>query len=170
MSETRVRVKETVELIGLFGVMASLIFVGLEIRQNAAATRAATAQEVTSAFRDLNLAMAGDAEMTRLIIEFSRTPELASPVEQAQIKALWRAAFHIWSNTFYQNLNGTIDLQIYEGMVSEASARAGSSTVFWAWESERFIYPEFFQNFMDSLFTMAASEPNLELPDSLDRR
>lgn len=67
MSETRARVKETVELIDLFGVMASLIFVGLEIRQNAAATRAATAQEVTSAFRDLNLVMAGDAEMTRLL-------------------------------------------------------------------------------------------------------
>ena len=58
MSETGVRVRRTAELIGLFGVMASLIFVGLEIRQNAAATRAATAQEVTSAFRDLNLAMA----------------------------------------------------------------------------------------------------------------
>jgi hypothetical protein len=42
--------------------------------------------------------------------------------------------------------------------------------VVWAWESERFIYPEFFQNYMDSLVTMAASEPNLQLIDSLDRR
>jgi hypothetical protein len=170
MSKTRARVKETVELIGLFGVMASLIFVGLEIRQNAAATRAATAQEVTSAFRDLNLVLAGDAEMNRLLVEFGDTPELMSPVEQNQIKAFWRAVFHIWSNTSYQNLNGTIDPQIYEGMVSEASARAGSRSVAWSWESERFIYPEFFQNFMDSLFTVAASAPNLELLDSLDRR
>jgi hypothetical protein len=37
MSETGVRVKKTGELIGLFGVIASLIFVGLEIRQTAAA-------------------------------------------------------------------------------------------------------------------------------------
>ena len=55
-------------------------------------------------------------------------------------------------------------------MVSEASARAGQRSVVWAWESERFIYPKFFRNFMDSLLTMAASEPNPELLDSLDRR
>jgi hypothetical protein len=103
-------------------------------------------------------------------MEFALTPELASLVEQAQILAFWRALFHIWSNTFYQNLNRTIDLQIYKGMVSEAPARAGQRSVVWAWESERFIYPDFFRNFMDSRFTMAASEPKLELLDSLERR
>jgi hypothetical protein len=70
--------------------------------------------------------MAGDADMTRLVMEFVGNPELASPAEQAQILAFWRALFHIWSNTLYQNLNGTIDLQIYEGMVSEASAKSRS--------------------------------------------
>lgn len=108
--------------------------------------------------------------MTRLLIESGNTPELTSPAEQAQILAFWRAVFHIWSNTSYQNLNGTIDPQIYEGMVSEASARANQRSVAWAWESERFIYPEFFQDFMDSLFTVAASAPNRELLDSMDRR
>ena len=109
--------------------------------------------------------------MTRLITEFRLNPESASPVDQAQIKAFFRALFHIWSNTYYQNLNRTLDPQIYEGMVSEVStyARAGSRSVFWAWESERFIYPEGFRNFMDSLSTTAASEPNLELLDSLGR-
>ena len=58
MSDKAERVRRVFELVGLFGVVASLIFVGLEVRQSAAATRAATAQEVTSAFRDLNLAMA----------------------------------------------------------------------------------------------------------------
>ena len=53
---------------------------------------------------------------------------------------------------------------------SEAPARAGQRSVVWAWESERFIYPDFFRNFMDSRFTMAASEPKLELLDSLERR
>lgn len=170
MSETGVRVRRTAELFGLFGVMASLIFVGLETRQNAAATRAATAQEVTSAFRDINLAMAGDAEMTRIIIEFRLDPESASPVEQARLEAFWRAAFHIYSNVFYQNLNGTVAPQIYEGMVSEVStyAREGVRSVFWAWEAERFIYPAAFRNFMDSLSATVASEASLELLDSLD--
>ena len=172
MSENRGRIRSVAELIGLFGVMSSLIFVGLEVRQNAAATRAATAQEVTSAFRDLNLFMAGDTELTRLITEFRFNPDSASPVEQARIKAFFRALFHIWSNTYYQNLNRTIDPQIFEGMVSEVStyARAGSRAVFWAWESERFIYPAAFRSFMDSISATAASEANVELLDSIGRR
>lgn len=172
MSETGVQLRRTAELIGLFGVMASLIFVGLETRQSAAATRAATAQEVTSAFRDINLAMAGDEELTRILVEFGLNPESASPVEQARLMAFWRAAFHIYSNVFYQNLNGTVAPQLYEGMVSEVStwARSGLRSVFWAWESERFIYPAGFRNFMDSVSATAVSEPNLELLDSLNRR
>ena len=103
--------------------------------------------------------------------EFRFNPDSASVVEQAQIKAFFRALFHIWSNTYYQNLNGTIDPQIFEGMVSEVStyARAGSRSVFWAWESERFIYPAAFRSFMDSISATAASEPNVELLDSIGR-
>jgi hypothetical protein len=44
MSAARTRMRGTVELVGLAGLIASLMFVGLEVRQNAAATRAATAQ------------------------------------------------------------------------------------------------------------------------------
>jgi len=171
MSDKAERVRRVFELVGLFGVVASLIFVGLEVRQSAAATRAATAQEVTSAFRDLNLAMATDAELSGLITKYRTNPEEASEVEKTQLMAFNRALFHIWSNAYYQNLNGTIDPQIYEGMVSEVStyARAGIRSIFWAWESQSFIYPEAFRAFMDSIAATAPDQPNDALMDSIVR-
>ena len=171
MSAPRSRTRGIVEVVGLAGLIASLVFVGLEVRQNAAATRAATAQEVSSSFRDLNLMMAGDAEFLGILISYRQNPEDAPPVDQARLRSFFRALFHIWSNVYYQNLNGTIDDQIYDGMVSEVStyARSGLRAPFWAWESERFIYPVQFRTFMDSIAATAASEPNRAALDSLGR-
>jgi hypothetical protein len=169
MSATRSRLRGIVEIIGLAGLIASLVFVGLEVSQNAAATRAATAQEISSSFRDINLMMAGDAEFSEMLVSSSQNPEDAPPVDQARLRSFFRALFHIWSNVYYQNLNGTVDDQIYDGMVSEVSAyaRSGFRAPFWAWESARFIYPVQFRTFMDSIAATAASGPDRAALDSL---
>jgi hypothetical protein len=171
MTDPSSRVRHIVEIVGLAGLIGSLLFVGLEVRQNAAATRAATAQEVSSSFRDLNLMMAGDADFIRILTTYRQNPEDATVVEQQRLRSFFRALFHIWSNVYYQNLNGTVDAQIYDGMVSEVStyASAGLRAPFWAWESERFIYPEQFRAFMDSLSGTLASEPDEAALDSLGR-
>jgi hypothetical protein len=165
-----VRLRRTIEAVGLLGVVASMLFVGLEVRQNSAATRAGTAQEVSSGFRDINLMLAGDRELLRILVEYRLNPETASLVDQAQIRAFYRALFHVWSNMYYQNLNGTVDPQIYDAMVTEAStyAKAGARSVFWVWETERYVYPVEFGAFMDSIAATAVT-PDLELLDSIGR-
>ena len=110
MAAPRSRTRGFVEIVGLAGLIASLVFVGLEVRQNAAATRAATAQEVSRSFRDLNLRMAGDGEFVEILISYRQNPEDAPPVDQQRLRSFFRALFHIWSNVYYQNLNGTIDV------------------------------------------------------------
>ncbi len=116
--------------------------------------------------------MSGDEALLAAIDDYRQTPDSAPPIAQMRLKAFYRALFHIWSNVFYQNLNGTVDPQIFESMLSEVSvyARAGSRAPFWAWRSERFIYPAEFRAFMDSIAATAPAEPDLELLDSLGRR
>ena len=46
------------ELIGLFGVISSLVFVGVEIRQNTAAVKGATHQTVAEQINELTLTIA----------------------------------------------------------------------------------------------------------------
>ncbi|UCC24384.1 MAG: hypothetical protein JSU98_11680 [Gemmatimonadales bacterium] len=54
------------ETLGTLGVIASLVFVGLEIQQNTQAVRAAAIQESTNVARQQVLAIAADPELTRL--------------------------------------------------------------------------------------------------------
>ena len=157
--------RNVVEAVGIVGVIGSLIFVGGELRQNAIATRAATNAEVSVAFVELNLMLASSPDLARAFAEYGNDPGTA-PIE-AQILMLgsWRALFHIWSNAHRQHMNGTLDPAIYDSVVQEISTyAAGAMETYnnldivrrrglmnWAWQNERFIYNQEFQEFVDGI-------------------
>lgn len=157
--------QNTVEAIGIVGVIGSLIFVGGELRQNAIATRAAMNADIAVAFVDVNLVVASSPELTKSLAEFADDPAAAPRDAQIQMLAIWRAVFHVWSNVHRQHLNGTIDPAIFDSVVQEISTYATISAddnknvdvarrqvfVLWAWESERFIYNPDFQEFIDGI-------------------
>lgn len=157
--------QNTVEAIGIIGVIGSLIFVGGELRQNAIATRAAMNADIAVAFVDVNLVVASSPELTKRVAEYADNPAAAPRDAQIQMLAIWRAVFHVWSNVHRQHLNGTIDPAIFDSVVQEISTYAGVTPdnnqnadiarrqvfVLWAWESERFIYNPDFQEFIDGI-------------------
>jgi hypothetical protein len=54
---TSTRNQRIAEFVGLVGVIGSLVFVGLEVRQSTLATKAATDASLADSFRELNLAI-----------------------------------------------------------------------------------------------------------------
>ena len=152
--------RQVIETVGLLGVVVSLIFVGLEVRQNSISTRSATNAAVADAFIELNLVLASNPELARIIAEHAGNPEAASPREISQLLAFWRGIFHIWSNAHRQHLNDTLDPAIYSSIVQEVTTYAEGSVIDqqlsergtamrWAWESERYIFNPDFQAFID---------------------
>jgi hypothetical protein len=157
--------RNVAEGIGILGVIGSLIFVGGELRQNAIATRAATNAEVSLAFVELNLMLASSPELARAFAEHADDPATAPREAQILMTGSWRALFHIWSNAHRQHLNGTLDPAIYESVVQEISTYSvgtmethdnvdlvrRKALMNWAWQNERFIYNQEFQNFVDEI-------------------
>lgn len=159
------KLNDWIQAVGLFALVASLIFVGIEVRQNSVATRSATNAAVKDAFRELNLVIASSPELARALAVNADHPNEAPPEDRVQMLAMWRALFHTWSNVHRQHLNGTLDPVLYDAVVQEISMYAanarGTETVDdavrrsrqmrWAWESERFIFNLDFQKFVDGI-------------------
>ena len=61
--------RNTIELIGFVSVIASLIFVGMEIRQNTTAVRGATNQAISDQATELYLAMATNRNLASLTVK-----------------------------------------------------------------------------------------------------
>ena len=157
--------QSSVESIGLLAVVCSLVFVGVELRQNSVATMAQTNYAVAEGFIEINLTMATSAELASAMTNYKDDPALASKADKVQILGLWRALFHVWSNAHRQHLNDTLDPAIYASIVQEIStyAEPGADAINlkelsrrqrvmrWAWENERFIFNPDFQVFVDNI-------------------
>ena len=162
------KLNDWIQAVGLFALVASLIFVGIEVRQNSIATRSATNAAVKDAFRELNLVIASSPELARAITANAENPKSAPPEDRLQMLAMWRALFHIWSNVHRQHLNGTLDPALYNAVIQEISMYTGNARgtetvndaerrarhMQWAWESERFIFNLDFQIFVDGILSI----------------
>ena len=152
------------ELTGLVGIVGSLVFVGLEVRQNSVATRASANAAFADAFVELNLVLASSPELARAVVIAFDSPEKLSPEERILVLGMWRAMFHVWSNGHRQWTNETLDQVMYESIISEISTYGRNidgtgRSMRWAWESERFIFNSEFQLFVDELIG-AGSDAN----------
>jgi hypothetical protein len=159
------KLNDWIQAVGLFALIASLIFVGIEVRQNSIATRSATNAAVKDAFREFNSVIASSPELAKAIAANGENPSDAPPKDRVQMLAMWRALFHVWSNVHRQHLNGTLDPALYDAVVQEISMYAGNARgaetvddaerrarqMRWAWESDRFIFNLDFQIFVDGI-------------------
>lgn len=159
------KLNDWIQAVGLLALVASLIFVGIEVRQNSIATRSATNAAVKDAFREINSVIASSPELAQALAANAESPNDAPPEDRVQMLAMWRALFHIWSNVHRQHLNGTLDPALYNAVVQEISMYSGNARgtetvddaqrrarqMKWAWESERFIFNLDFQIFVDGI-------------------
>ena len=68
--------REAFELVGLLGVIGSLIFVGVEVRQNTSEIRGSTHQSVSEQINELYLTIAEDERLSKLVSEMMENPNL----------------------------------------------------------------------------------------------
>jgi hypothetical protein len=162
------KLNDWVQGVGIFALVASLIFVGIEVRQNSIATRSATNAAVKDSFREFNLILASSPELAKAVANNAENPAGAPPEAKFQMLGMWRALFHTWSNVHRQHLNGTLDPALYDAVIQEVSMNAGTARgietvdaaerrgrhMRWAWESERFIFNPDFQMCIDGILSI----------------
>ncbi|WP_412061306.1 hypothetical protein [Rubrivirga sp. IMCC45206] len=162
--------QRVIEVVGLVGVVGSLLFVGLQIRQSSVATRAATNAAVADAFRDLSLLQASSPALARAFAAHAADPAAAPAEAQVQMLGFWRALFHIWADVHRQHQNGTVDPAIYDAVVREIASYGAPRSATgapdelelrrrqtqWAWASERFLFSADFQALVDALMDTPA--------------
>ena len=83
-------------------VVASLLFVGLQIRQNTKATRAASHHAVSEALNRLNLLWAQDGEVTKIWLSGMGDREALSPQERWRFDSTVRAYLHVCETMYTQ--------------------------------------------------------------------
>ena len=120
-----------IEVVGFIGVVGSLVFVGLQIRQNTIAARASAYQQMGAAVSDIWLGTAQDPSRAVLTIRFFEDKNAKfTPAEEAVLINQTIGAFRQLETTWRQVKLGLLDAEVLEafGWNAEGSSAASINT------------------------------------------
>ena len=111
------------QIVSGLAVVASLVFVGLQIRQNTRATQAASHHAVSEALNRVNLSWAENADVTRIWIAGRDDRQALTEEERWRFDSAMRAYFHVVETMFVQAGLGAGDKDI---LAAEENAIRGA--------------------------------------------
>lgn len=113
----RIAIKDILELMGIAGVIISLIFVGLEIRQNSAVAQAESIRAANDGIRDIALSLSDSPELAQLVIDVNLGYVSPNELDRQQSSVLYFYNFAMltnWSASFTAAQAGVIPIEEFE--------------------------------------------------------
>ena len=132
------------ESVGAVGVVATLVYLAVQIRSNTKAVRAATYDSVVSQFRDWNAPNRTSPELSaQFAIQIEEIDKLDEQSRQHATHVFFDL-LKLAENLHYQYRMGMIDASLWSGWENFFHHYLGSPGMTWYWERRRdFCNPEF---------------------------
>ena len=109
--------REVFEIFGVLGVIGSLVFVGVEVRQNTAEIRGSTHQSVSEQINELYLTIAEDERLSKLVSEMMENSNLRknlSSTDQISLDFVVLTGLRRIENIYLQYLDGILSNDAFD--------------------------------------------------------
>ena len=148
--------KDIIEAVGLVAIVASLLFLGVEIQQNTAAIELSTAQSFQSDFRVHELVIAQDGDLADLLQRGKEDMSGLTQAELIRVRLLESSVLRAWANLYYHYSEGALEERLWFGQVRRMKQSwRRNSTMRYFWEDLKTTFEPDFVVFME---TVVASE------------
>ena len=140
--------KETAEVLGVLGVVGSLIFVAFEIRQGTEAVRSSTIQNLSEQSRASTALIVENADLRAAFLAARAGMDLTDD-QEFQLEVYFNSALRIQQNRFQQIRLGVLD----EELAVEGIGPGRLGTLYLNhWAAVKANYPEDFQQYFERSF------------------
>ena len=110
------------EVAGAVGVIATLGYLAVQIRQNTSSVRASSFQEAVRDMATASDVLASNAELSRIWRAGLRDLDGLEPDERQQFAAYALGLFRRMENIFFQTRHGTLDAESWEGLLASVGS------------------------------------------------
>jgi len=149
------------ELVGAIGVVVSLVYLGVQIRQNTRSVRSASFQEAIRDVITITDALATDRELSRIYWKGLADFDCLEQDERRRFSAYLVGMFRRFENIVYQTRHGALDASSWEGVMETAIitlSRPGG--VAW-WAQAQDLFPRDFRRYVEQeLIAKARTRPD----------
>jgi hypothetical protein len=146
------------EAFGVIAVVTSLIFVGLQIRQSADASKVEAARNISAEWRSVYQGTAANRQVAEVLHRGSTDYESLDVVDFMQFNAVMHQIFHAAASTYYQYEHGMLDEETFEGICRQLRQICGVPGIRDYWGSRKEIFPARFQTYIDKEIIPQASD------------
>ena len=109
--------KEFIEILGILAIIGSLIFVGIEIRQNSLEIKGSTHQSISEQVTKLYMTIASDERLSKLVSEMMANDELRNELnaaDQLSLDFMVLTGMRRIENIYLQQLDGILSDKAFE--------------------------------------------------------
>ena len=149
--DQRPKMRALAEALGIVALVASLGFVGMEIRQNTIAVRSATTQAISDQALELTLAMATDEHLPRLVYAMTQSGVTEADLETEdymRLRLVVVGGLRRQENLYLQVQSGVLD-EAALGNVSFGFYRTAFGRALWA--EQRSVFDSDFAAYWDDV-------------------
>lgn len=131
---------QTLQIAANVAVLAGMIFLAYELRQNTQSARSASSEDYLSGAYELDLRIAQDPGVAELLLK-ARNPESLSEVDQLRLDRWYYAALRQWENAYYLYTISALDETFWLAYRNELKRILGGGALFpqyWASNKDSF--------------------------------
>ncbi len=138
------------ELVGGVAVIASLIFVGLQIRQNTRSNRHISTQNLVGLHANANLMISTNGELAEILQRsIAGGPDPLRPEEQLRFNTFWLGAYSQFDYAYTRYREGDLDADVWKRIEYEISVFLGLPGVAAWWSQDKRRFSDAFVQFVD---------------------
>jgi hypothetical protein len=147
------------QIVAVIAIFASLVFVGVQLRQNTKALKASSHHAVTDSFNAINNMIANDPKYARRWRLSLTGDEGLDEDERVSVSFMRLAYMRIFETIYYQYKNGTLDKKLFDAELMTLKWTATEHPGFRAWWANNPIsLSAEFRAFIDGLIREAQKE------------
>jgi len=139
------------EIIGVIAVVLSLIYLGLQVKQNTRSMRIQTVQDLSNQFKESQASIAHDKDLADIYHRAVFNYEQLDPLEQLRFNLLIASVLRVLNELFFKRDEGAVDESMWHGFktIAEDLMRyPGTQSVYKIRKQQ---YSNVFQKFVDEL-------------------
>lgn len=154
---TLIEISYISQAISSAAVVASLVFVGVQLRRNTKATRAASHHAITEALNHVNLVWARDPELARIWLDGKEDRQSLNAEERWRFDLILRAYLHVCETMYTQAALGAGDASIVRAEELGINHIFQSEGVKQWWRENPFGFSPKFRSYIDTVSRVLAS-------------
>jgi len=108
------RLNRWMALAANIGVLAGILFLSFELRQNTMTSRLKAASDFQDSFSEIEFFIAQSPEFAELLVK-GRNGEEVTGAAQLRLTVFYGNVLRTWQNTYLQFLSGALDKDIWQG-------------------------------------------------------